>query len=52
MIKKEYKKPTLKEVLLQHQSPILTVSYTSTSGLDSSDDLEYDFNGGNQEEAW
>ena len=54
MIKKEYIKPTMRVVKLQHQSHILAGSLRSvkSSGLDSEDDFEYDKNGGNQGYAW
>ena len=53
MIKKEYLKPTTKVVQL-HQSHILAGSLTSikTSGLNTEDDLTYDDNGGDQDDAW
>lgn len=52
MIKKEYQKPTVKVVKLQHQCQILAGSLqsTSTTGLDS--DLDYDRNGDDQKYAW
>lgn len=50
MIKKDYQKPTVKVVKLQHQNHLLTVSSTSTTGLDRN--LDYDSNGGDQEDAW
>lgn len=52
MIKKEYQKPTVKVVKLQHQCQILAGSLqsTSTTGLDSN--LDYDRNGDDQEYAW
>ena len=54
MIKKDYMKPTMKVVQLQHQSHILAGSLTSvkSSGLDTENDLEYDNSGGNQGYAW
>lgn len=57
MIKKEYMKPTMRVVKVQHQSHILAGSLRSlkSSGLDSENDLLYDDfegNGGNQVYAW
>jgi hypothetical protein len=57
MIKKEYMKPTLRVVKVQHQSHILLGSLQSvkSSGLDSENDLQYDDfegKGGNQGYAW
>jgi len=57
MIKKEYMKPTMWVVKVQHQSHILAGSLRSvkSSGLDSEDDLQYDDfggNGGDQSYAW
>jgi hypothetical protein len=57
MIKKEYMKPTMRVVKVQHQSHILAGSLRSveSSGLDSENDLQYDDfegNGGNQGSAW
>ena len=57
MIKKEYMKPTMRVVKVQHQSHILSGSLRSvkSSGLDSENDLQYDDfegNGGNQGYAW
>ena len=57
MIKKEYMKPTMRVVKVQHQSHILAGSLRSvkSSGLDNEDDLEYDDfegSGGNQGYAW
>ena len=57
MIKKEYMKPTMRVVKVQHQSHILAGSLRSvkSSGLDSEDDLLYDDFGGNgddQSYAW
>jgi len=57
MIKKEYMKPTMQVVKVQHQSHILADSLRSvkSSGLDSENDLQYDDfggNGGNQGTAW
>lgn len=46
MIKKDYQKPTMKIVLLQHQSHLLTGSVQSlSSNLD--DELYYDGSGSN-----
>ena len=44
MIKKEYMKPTMQVVKVQHQSHILAGSLRSvkSSGLDKEDDLKYD----------
>ena len=52
MIKKDYKKPAIKVVTLQHQAhiPAGSVTSVSTTGLD--DDLDYDSNGGDQGLAW
>lgn len=54
MIKKEYMKPTMRVVKVQHQSHILAGSLQSvkSSGLDSENDLQYDGNGGDQGTAW
>ena len=54
MIKKDYKKPAMKVVTLQHQAHILVGSLqgVKASGLDTEDDLGYDSNGGNQNLAW
>jgi hypothetical protein len=57
MIKKEYMKPTMRVVKVQHQSHILAGSLRSVKprGLDSEDDLQYDDfegNGGDQGYAW
>lgn len=57
MIKKEYMKPTMWVVKVQHQSHILAGSLRSVkpSGLDSESDLQYDNfdgNGGDQGTAW
>ncbi|MBQ8065107.1 MAG: hypothetical protein IJ144_01515 [Prevotella sp.] len=57
MIKKEYMKPTMRVVKVQHQSHILAGSLRSvkSSGLDDEDDLLYDDlegNGGDQGYAW
>ena len=57
MIKKEYMKPIMWVVKVQHQSHILAGSLRSvkSSGLDSEDDLLYDDfegNGGDQSYAW
>ena len=54
MIKKEYMKPTMWVVKVQHQSHILAGSLRSvkSSGLDNEDDLEYDDTSGNQGYAW
>ena len=57
MIKKEYMKPTMQVVKVQHQSHILAGSLQSvkSSGLDSENDLLYDDSegtGGNQGYAW
>ncbi len=50
MIKKKYTKPIVKVAQTQYQSHLLTVSNTSTTGLDQN--LNYDKNGGDQENAW
>jgi hypothetical protein len=57
MIKKEYMKPTMWVVKVQHQSHILAGSLRSveSNGLDSKNDLQYDDfegTGGNQGSAW
>jgi len=57
MIKKEYMKPTMRVVKVQHQSHILAGSLRSvkSTGLDDEDDLQYDDvegNGGDQGTAW
>ena len=57
MIKKEYMKPTMWVVKVQHQSHILAGSLRSVKprGLDNEDDLQYDDfegNGGDQGTAW
>lgn len=57
MIKKEYMKPTMQVVKVQHQSHILAGSLQSvkSSGLDSENDLLYDDSegtGGYQRYAW
>ena len=57
MIKKEYMKPTMQVVKVQHQSHILAGSLRSakSSGLDSENDLQYDDfegSGGDQGSAW
>ena len=54
MIKKEYLKPTTKVVQLQYQSHILTSSLTSikSTGLNTENDLTFDDDGGDQEDAW
>ena len=57
MIKKEYMKPTMRVVKVQHQSHILAGSLQSvkSSGLDKEDDLlydDFDGSGGNQGNAW
>ena len=57
MIKKEYMKPTMRVVKVQHQSHILAGSLRSvkSSGLDDEDDLQYDDfegSGGDQGYAW
>lgn len=57
MIKKEYMKPTMRVVKVQHQCHILAGSLRSveSSGLDSKNDLQYDDfdgNGGDQGYAW
>ena len=48
MIKKEYMKPVMKVIELQHKSQILAGSVTNltTSGLDDEDDLNKDDNPG------
>lgn len=57
MINKEYTKPTMLVVKVQHQSHILAGSLRSvkSSGLESENDLQYDDfdgSGGNQGDAW
>ena len=57
MIKKQYKKPTMRFLKAQLHKQLLTISNLDTRGLRSgggSDDneLEYDKSGGNQDEAW
>ncbi len=59
MTKKEYQKPVMKVIMLQHKSQILTGSVTSltTTGLDDEDDLilsndEEPKSGNVWEEAW
>ena len=57
MINKEYTKPTMLVVKVQHQSHILAGSLRSvkSSGLDSENDLQYDDfegSGGDQGFAW
>ena len=57
MIKKEYMKPTMRVVKVQHQSHILANSLRSvkSSDLDNEDDLQYDDfdgSGGDQGYAW
>ena len=58
MIKKEYMKPVMKVIELQHKSQILAGSVTSltTSGLDDEDDLilpdDEEPKSGNVWEAW
>ena len=54
MTKKEYMKPTMQVVKVQHQSHILAGSLRSvkSSGLDSENDLQYDGSGGDQRTAW
>ena len=49
MKKKDYMKPALCVVKIQHKRHIL-VSTMQTTGLD--DDLTYDPNGGDQSQAW
>jgi hypothetical protein len=51
-MKREYIQPAMLAVKLQHRTDILTVSNVSTSGLNSSEDLQYDKNGGDQSDAW
>jgi hypothetical protein len=53
MIKKDYIKPAMKVVQLQHHAHILAGSLrgVSTSGL-GDDGIGYDENGGNQGNAW
>ena len=52
MIKKEYMKPAMKVVLLQHRTMLLagSLSSVSTTGLD--DDFVYDKIGGDLGNAW
>ncbi len=57
MIKKQYKKPTMRFLKAQLHKQLLTISNLDTRGLsgggDSDDnELEYNKNGGNQDEAW
>jgi len=57
MIKKDYMKPTMQVVKVQHQSHILAGSLRNvkSSGLDSEDDLlyeDYEDGGGDQGMAW
>ena len=49
---REYIQPAMLAVKLQHRTDILTISSVSTSGLNSSDDLQYDKSGGDQSGAW
>ena len=51
-MKREYIQPTMLAVKLQHRTDILTVSTVLNSGLNSTDDLQYDKNGGDQSDAW
>ena len=53
MIKKDYMKPAMTVVTLQHQTHILAGSFqgVQANGLDD-DDLDYDSNGGDQGSAW
>ena len=44
-MKREYIQPAMLAVKLQHRTDILTISSVSTSGLNSSDDLQYDEEG-------
>lgn len=57
MIKKEYQKPEMKTVTIQHRTQILIASLTnvSASGLDSEESLDYgddDKKSINSWEAW
>lgn len=57
MIKKDYMKPTMQVVKVQHQNHILAGSLRNvkSSGLDSEDDLlyeDYEGSGGDQGLAW
>lgn len=57
MIKKEYQKPEMKTVTIQHRTQILGASLTniSASGLDSEESLDYgddDKKSINSWEAW
>ena len=51
---KEYMKPTMKVVKVQHQSHLLAGSLESvkSDGLDAEDDLLYDDTSGDQGYAW
>ena len=53
-MKREYIQPAMLAVKLQHRTDILTISSVSTSGLNSSDDLQYDQSGAwvKQSSAW
>ena len=54
MINKEYSKPTMLVVKVQHQSHILAGSLQSVTsiGLGSENPLQYDGSGGDQRTAW
>ncbi len=52
MIKKDYKKPAMKVVTLQHQAHILAGSLQGVQANGLDDDLDYDSNGGDQGLAW
>ena len=53
MIKKDYQKPTVKVVKLQHQCQILAGSLQKTNtNLDGWNEEGYDENGGDQKYAW
>lgn len=45
MIKKEYMKPSLKVVQLQHSQHILAGSYTGIQSMNSTDDDNPDYDG-------
>ena len=54
MIKKQYKKPTMRFLKAQLHKQLLTISNVETNLRGGSDEneLQYDKNGGNQDEAW
>ena len=51
-MKREYIQPATLAEKAQHMTDILTISSVSTSGLNSTDDLQYDKSGGDQGDAW